>query len=64
VAAEILPSVNFSWPVNLFIGRGSSGCEIYFGYSSVEKMLGNTGLKRKGDRRTGGTFSPCDLSSD
>ena len=28
------------------------------------KRLENTGLKGEGDRRTGGTFSPCDLSSD
>ena len=64
VAAAIFPSVNFFWPVNLFIGRGFSGYEIYFGSSSVGKRLGNTGLKGKGDGRTGGTFSPFDLTSD
>jgi hypothetical protein len=64
VAAAILLSINCFWPVNLFVGRGSSGCEYYIGSSSMGKVVGNTGLKGKGDRITEGTLSPCDPSSD
>ena len=64
VATEVLPSINFFCLVNLFIGRGSSGYENYFVSSSVGKRLGNSGLKGNGHKRTGETFSPCDLASD
>jgi hypothetical protein len=41
----MLPTINFFWAVNVFIGRGSSGYEKLFRGSSMERMLGNTGVR-------------------